>query len=78
MKLNIEYEVTTSFMITVERDEMPGDHQALLDSITRDELATVPMNVAEIEWGHLKDSWRHATPDNTEVTDENLNLLFAN
>jgi len=77
MKINIEYEVTTSFMLTVERDELPEDHDALLNSITRDELLTAPCNVNEIEWAHLKDSWRNATPDNTTVTDENENELFT-
>ena len=32
MKIDIEYEVTTSFRITVERDELPEDHDALLES----------------------------------------------
>ena len=77
MKINVEYEVTTSFMLTVERDELPENHHALLESITRDELAKAPCDVWEIEWGHLKDSWRNATPDNTTITDENQNQLFA-
>ena len=38
MKIDIEYEVTTSFRITVERNELPEDHDALLESVTRDEL----------------------------------------
>ena len=77
MKINIEYDVTTSFVLTVERDELPEDHDALLNSITRDELATAPCNVWEIGWSHLKESWRSATPDNTTVTDENENQLFT-
>ena len=67
MKLAVEYEVTTSFVIYIERDQAPTDHEDLLENITRDELANAPMDVHEIEWGHIKDAWRSSTPDNTYV-----------
>jgi hypothetical protein len=76
MKINIEYEVVTSFQLTVERDELPKDPDDLLNSITRDELADSPCDVYPIEWGHLKDAWRNATPDNTYITDEDNNELY--
>lgn len=76
MKINIEYEVTTSFQLTIERDELPDDAHDLLESITRDELAKSPCDVYPIEWGHLKDAWRNADPENTVITDENGDDLF--
>ena len=48
MKLAVEYEVTTSFVIYIERDQAPTDHEDLLENITRDELANAPMDVHEI------------------------------
>ena len=76
MKINIEYEVTTSFQLTIERDQLPDDPQELLDSVTRDELGSAPCDVHPVEWGHLKEAWRSATPDNTYITDENDEDLF--
>ena len=76
MKIDIEYEVITSFRITVERDELPKDHDALLESVTRDELARAPMDVYPIEWGHIKDAWRVSSPENTYVCDENGDQLY--
>ena len=76
MKILLEYEVTTSFTLTIERDELPDDHQDLLESVTRDELAEAPMEVNELEWGHLKDAWRCATPENTWVYDEDYEELY--
>ena len=76
MKINIEYEVVTSFQITIERDELPEDPDDLLESITRDELSNSPCDVYPVEWGHLKDAWRNATPDNTYITDEDNNELY--
>ena len=76
MKINIEYEVVTSFQLTIERDQLPDDPQELLDSVTRDELGEAPCDVYPVEWGHLKEAWRSATPDNTYITDENNEQLF--
>ncbi len=76
MKINIEYEVTTSFRITLERNELPKDHDALLESVTRDELANAPMDVYDIEWDHIKMAWRESSPDNTYVSDENGDQLY--
>ena len=76
MKINIEYEVTTSFQLTIERDQLPDDPQELLNSVTRDELSSSPCDVYSVEWGHLKEAWRNATPDNTVITNENLEELF--
>ena len=76
MKLTIEYEVTTSFRITIERDAIPESHDALLDSVTRDELAEAPMEVNEIEWGHIKEAWRSSSPETTYVFDENNDVVF--
>jgi hypothetical protein len=77
MKINIEYQVTTSFCITVERDELPKDHDALLESVTRDEIVDLPMEVYDIEWDHIKYAWRESSPENTYVTDENDNPLYV-
>ena len=68
MKINIVYDVTTSFVLTIERDELPEDHDDLLESVTRDELADCPMEVHEIEWDNIKESWRSSTSDNTTVS----------
>ena len=76
MKINIEYEVTTSFKLTIERDELPGDAQALLDSLTRDELDESPCYVYPIERCHLKEAWRNANTENTYIHDENYAPLF--
>jgi hypothetical protein len=75
-RITIEYEVTTSFQLTVERDEIPKDHALLLESVTRDELASPWIAVAEIEWGHIKEAWRSATPDNTWAYDENNDPIY--
>lgn len=63
------YDVVTSFVLTVERDELPTFHEELLESVTRAELSDCPMNVHEIEWCSLKEAWRSSTPDNTTVYD---------
>ncbi len=67
MKINIIYDVMTSFVLTIERDELPEDHDDLLESVTRDELADAPMQVNEIEWDNIKEAWRSSTSDNTTV-----------
>ena len=76
MKIDIEYEVTTSFRITIERDEIPEDHAALLESVTRDELATSLMDINPIEWDDIKMAWRASSPENTYVFDENDDQLY--
>ena len=76
MKIDIEYEVTTSFRITVERDELPEDHDALLESVTRDELIDAPCDVYDIQWDNMKTAWRCSSPENTYVFDENNNPLY--
>lgn len=68
MKIQITYDVITSFTLTIERDELPEDHDDLLESVTRDELANCPKDVDDIEWNHIKQAWRSSTPDNTTVT----------
>ena len=77
MKINIEYKVTTSFRLTVERDELPEDHDALLESVTRDELVNAPCDVYPIEWDHMKYAWRESSPENTYVFNENNDRLFS-
>ena len=74
MKILLEYPVRTSFVLTVERDELPDDPWDLLESITRDELVNAQIN--DIDWGDLKESWRDATPDSTYVYDENHEQLY--
>jgi hypothetical protein len=74
-RITIEYEVTTSFQVVVERNELPASHDQLLESVTRDELAT-SLDPLPIEWGHVKEAWRSATPENTWVFDEDNNPLF--
>ena len=76
MKIIIEYEVVSSFTIEIEREELPANHQDLLDSVTRDELAEAPMQVNDLEWGHLKEAWRSSTPENTWVYNENHQNLY--
>jgi len=76
MKILLEYEVTTSFTIEIEREELPENHQDLLDSVTRDELAEAPMQVNDLEWGHLKEAWRSSTPENTWVYNEDNEELY--
>jgi len=76
MKLYIEYEVTTSFRITVERDQLPEDHDALLESVTRDELINAPCDVYPMEWDHMKEAWRGSSPENTYVFNENNDQLY--
>ena len=69
MKINIMYDVVTSFVLTVERDELPATQDELLESVTRAELADCPMNVHEIEWDHLKAAWLSSDSFNTTVYD---------
>ena len=74
-RITIEYEVTTSFQVVVERDELPASHDQLLESVTCDEISDC-MDPLPIEWGHVKESWRSATPENTWVFDEDNIPLF--
>ena len=74
--IHITYDVTTSFTLTVERDEIPDDHAELLDSVTREELAECPMDVHEVEWCHLKTALQQASPENTWVMDEENKPLY--
>ena len=76
MNINIEYTVTTSFVLTVDRLELPEDHDELLESVTREELRWCPMLVHELEWWHLKEAWRSADVENTWVTDDEGNELY--
>ena len=76
MKINIQYEVMTSVELTIERDQLPDSPQELLESITRDELSEAPCDIYPIEWGHLKDAWRNATPDNTYITNEDGHDIY--
>ena len=74
-RITIEYEVTTSFQVVVERNELPASHDQLLESVTCDELSA-SLDPLPIEWGHVKEAWRSATPENTWVFDEDNNPLF--
>ena len=67
MKINIMYDVFTSFVITVERDELPDNHDELLESVTRNELSDCHMVVNHVEWDNIKDAWRSSNSDNTTV-----------
>ena len=70
MKINITYDVVTSFVLTVDRDELPATHNDLLESVTRDELAECEMIIKDIEWDQIKDAWRSSNPDNATVCNE--------
>ena len=72
----ITYDVITSFTLKVERDEIPDDHEELLESVTRAELSECPLDVHEVEWCHLKTAWQQSSPENTWVMDEENNPLF--
>ena len=63
------YDVVTSFVLTIERDELPTFHDELLESVTREELDDCPMEVHGAEWGNLKEAWRSSTSANTTVYD---------
>jgi len=76
-RITIEYEVTTSFKVIVERDELPASHEQLLDSVTRDELSSPWLTLLPIEWRHVEGAWCSATPENTWVFDEDNNPLFC-
>ena len=76
MKIIIEYEIITPARITVERDQLPEDPNDLLESVTKDELANSPLDVRPIQWGHLKDAWRAADPENTYITNEHYDELY--
>jgi hypothetical protein len=67
MKINVMYDVVTSFVLTVERDELPDDHDELLESVTRAELADCPMDVHDVGWDNIKETWRSSNSDNTTV-----------
>ena len=69
MKINITYDVITSFVLTIERDELPEDHDELLESVTRDELVNAPIDVHEIGWDNIKGAWHSASSENTFVSD---------
>ena len=74
-RITIEYEVTTSVTLTIERDTIPTDHSTLLDSVTCDELSS-SSDLLPIEWGHIKEAWRSATPENTWVYDQDNEPIF--
>ena len=61
------YDVFTSFVLTVERDELPDDHDELLESVTRSELSDCPMVIGNVEWDNIKAAWRSSSSDNTTV-----------
>ena len=67
MKVNIVYDVMTSFVLTIERDELPEDHDDLLESVTYAELAACPMEIHEVEWDNIIEYWRFSTSENTTV-----------
>lgn len=75
MKIIIEYPVTTSFTITIERDSMPENVSDLLESVTREELYNAPMSVNDIEWGHIKYAWLNANPEDVLLMDEDGDIL---
>lgn len=74
MEFNIVYEFTGSFVVTVTRDKLPSSHEALLESVTKEEISLADLN--PVEWGHIKDAWRCSTPVNTTVFDEDNNQLY--
>jgi len=78
MLITIEYPVTTSFTLTIERDDLPKDANTLLESVTREELSNAPMNVHDIEWGHIKEAWRSATAESVCFFDEENDVIEFN
>ena len=48
-----------------------------LSHVTRDEIVDLPMEVYDIEWGHIKYAWRESSPENTYVFDENGDQLYT-
>ena len=70
------YDVVASFVLTVERDELPATHDELLKSVTHDEVADGPMEIHGAEWKSIKSSWLCSTPDNTTVYDPKTGIDY--
>ncbi len=60
----LHYSVSTTYVVEVERDADISE-EALLSSITRDELAQA--TEGEDVWGNLKEAWRAAEPRDGSV-----------
>ena len=76
MKIQIEYPINKTIILTIERDQLPDDPEELLDSVTRKELNYNLdfYNVADSE--SYKQAWKKTTTTNTHITDENDNELY--
>ena len=72
MNIHINYSIPVTFTVVVERDELP-EEEALLESITRDELLN---GDGELTWDDIKWAWRNADPNDVIVTDSQHNELY--
>ena len=65
MRYELTYEVTTSYTVTVERDEELTAEQ-VADTVSKDELANgVP---GQVTWDEVKNAWRSPECCLSEVT----------
>lgn len=76
MKIQIEYPLNKTFVLTIERDHLPDDPEELLDSVTKDELNYNFNFYNSTEGESYKQAWSKTTTDNTHITDEDDNEIY--
>jgi len=76
MKIQIEYPLNETIVLTIERDQLPDDPEELLDSVTRDELNYNFNIYNHVDGESYKQAWSNTTTVNTYITDEDDNELY--
>ncbi len=76
MKIQIEYPLNETIVLTIERDQLPDDPEELLDSVTRDELNYNFNFYNTNDSENYKQAWSNTTTVNTYITDEDDNELY--
>jgi hypothetical protein len=76
MKIQIEYPLNETIVLTIERDQLPDDPEELLDSVTRDELNYNFNIYNHVDGESYKQAWSKTTTVNTYITDEDDNELY--
>ena len=76
MKIQIEYPLNETIVLTIERDQLPDDPEELLDSVTKDELNYNFNIYNHVDSENYKEAWCKTTTVNTYITDEDDNELY--
>ena len=74
MELTLVFPITSSYTLTIERDELPENPMDLVKSLTRDEVLNG--DESSSGWGDLKDAIWYSKADEISVLDEEDNELY--